>query len=309
MKRAIGNAGWALLLALAALPANAIYPESGWYWNANESGRGFNLEIQDNILFMSAFVYRADGTPVWYVAGGPMANDRTFSADLYETSNGQCLGCAYRPATPVKVGTASITFSNERTAAITLPNATVNVVRQDWSGYGSNSRDALMGEWSSTEGDPAFPVYFGDRISFSLALSDAAGPYAGGWRTGSTSNLAVGSWSATTGSFNILIDSSATFYRFYSFQLVTLNRAEGVYWTYAKTALPTGLGTYFVSHRTKSGAFVRSGVGPGVTKSAATSALRDTIDASMAAQAPAAGEAPAPILEAAQRLESILRKR
>jgi hypothetical protein len=44
MQKFFGRIFWALA-ALAALPANAIYPESGWYWNASESGRGFNIEI------------------------------------------------------------------------------------------------------------------------------------------------------------------------------------------------------------------------------------------------------------------------
>ena len=88
-----------ILLALHALMPGlgyAILPESGWYWNSAESGRGFNIEVQGDGLFLAAFVYRSDGSPVWYSAGGPMASDRNWSADLYETTGGQCLGCTYR---------------------------------------------------------------------------------------------------------------------------------------------------------------------------------------------------------------------
>ena len=293
---------------MAALPASAIYPESGWYWNPNESGRGFNLEIQDNILFLSAFVYRADGTPAWYVASGTMANDKTFSADLYETSNGQCLGCTYRPATTSRIGTASIAFTSERTATITLPGAAISVVRQDWSGSGSSSADALMGEWSSTEGDPASPVYGGDRVSLYIPAVDARGPFVMGKRTGGPANSAVGEWSPSLGAFNLVLDSSTDYFKLYVFGLNAFNRAEGVTWTYLKTSQPVGPGTYYVAHRTKSGAFLRTGTGPAIFKSAAQSQARAAIDALAAQDAPG-GEAPPGVVAAAKRLESVLLRR
>ena len=296
------------LLAMVALPASAIYPESGWYWNPNEGGRGFNLEIQDNTLFMSAFVYRADGTPAWYVAGGPMTSDKTFSADLYETSNGQCLGCAYRPATTNRIGTASIAFSSERSATITLPGAAISVVRQDWSGYGSPSRDALMGEWSSTEGDPASPVYSGDRVSLYIRAVDARGAYVVGKRTGGAANSAVGEWSVSLGAFSVVIDSSADYFKLYIFSLNAFNRAEGVTWTYLKTSQPAGPGTYFVAHRTKSGAYLRTGTGPAIIKNARQSEARAAIDALAAQDAAGGGAAPDGVVEAAKRLELVLRR-
>jgi hypothetical protein len=297
----------AVLLALAALPASAIYPETGWYWNPNESGRGFNLEIQDNVLFMSAFVYRADGTPAWYVAGGPMTDDKNFTADLFETSGGQCLGCAYRPNTATKVGTATVVFSSERAATITLPGATISVIRQDWSGYGSASRDALVGEWSSTEGDPVSPLYSGDRISLYIPQTDAAGPYISGSRTGAVINQAVGEFNLSIGTFSIVLDSSAGFFKLYVFSLNAFNRAEGAVWTYAKTSQPTGPGTYYVAHRTKSGAFLRTGVGPAVFKRAEYSSAQETVDA-LAARS-VEGEAPAGVVETAKRLQALLGKR
>jgi hypothetical protein len=42
-----------VLVALAIFATTAVYamlPENGWYWNRNESGRGFNIEIQNNVL-------------------------------------------------------------------------------------------------------------------------------------------------------------------------------------------------------------------------------------------------------------------
>ncbi len=273
----------ATLLAFAILPARAILPESGWYWHPSESGRGFNLEIQDNALFLAAFVYRPDGSAAWYTGGGAMTSDRTWSAELYETTGGQCIGCPYRLATLLYMGSVSITFTSERSATISLLGSTVNVVRMDWSNSGVASRDSLFGEWSTTEGDPAFPVYFGDRISLYLPRSDSTGTYAAGNRTGSSSNVAVGTYNAGTGMHAILLDSSTSYYSLFLFTMNTFNRVEGRTWTYLKTSSPTGSGMYFLAHRTKSYTRVRGLNGPGVTKSVADDAAREAIDAMRAA--------------------------
>lgn len=276
----------AALLVLVAIPsARAMLPDNGWYWNPAESGRGFNIEIQDNALFMSAFVYRPDGTAAWYVGGGPMSSDRAWTGDLLETLNGQCVGCGYRAPDLIPAGRASITFTSERTATISLLGGTVSVERQDWSGYGSASRDALFGEWSTTEGDPAFPVYFADRISLYLPRSDSAGTYVGGNVTGSSTHIAVGIYSNSLHAYSILVDSSTSFYSLYVFTMNTLNRIEGREWTYRKGDAPTGSGTYFLAHRTKSGARVRGGNAPGVAKSYAEAVDRESIDAARAARA------------------------
>ncbi|NJD18734.1 MAG: hypothetical protein FIA95_05560 [Gemmatimonadetes bacterium] len=274
----------AAFLTFAILPARAILPESGWYWNPAESGRGFNLEIQDNALFLAAFVYRPDGSAAWYTGGGTMGSDRTWTAELYETVGGQCIGCGYRAPTLLYMGNVSITFTNERSAVISMLGNSVSVVRMDWSNSGVASRDALLGEWSTTEGDPAFPVYFADRITLYSPQASSAGPYAGGNVTGSASRLAVGTYTASTATHAILVDSSASYYTLYVFTMRTLNRVEGLSWTYLKTSSPSGSGMYFLAHRTKSYARVRGLNAPGVTKAAMEEPDRDAIDAARAAR-------------------------
>lgn len=277
---------------LAAPVASAMLPDNGWYWNPAESGRGFNIEIQDNALFMSAFVYRPDGTAAWYVGGGPMSSDRAWSGDLYETANGQCIGCPHRAPDLILSGRASITFTSERTASISLLGGTVSVERQDWSGYGSLTHEALLGEWSTTEGDPAFPVYFADRITLSQTRTDSAGAYASGNVTGISSRVAVGDYYSTLRAYNILVDSSTSYYSFYAFTMNTLNRIEGLEWTYRKGESPTGSGTYFVAHRTKSGARVRGMNAPGIAKTDGPGVARNAIDAARAANSSVKGVRP-----------------
>lgn len=43
----------ALFILTASQSVFALLAENGWYWNTSESGRGFNIEIQNNLLFMS----------------------------------------------------------------------------------------------------------------------------------------------------------------------------------------------------------------------------------------------------------------
>ena len=89
------DAGAAVRLAQAN--GHAI-PESGWWWNAAESGRGYSLEIQGNRLFMAAYMYTADGRAVWYVSAGRMNQDGSFQGDVTEYAGGQTLSGAFKPA-------------------------------------------------------------------------------------------------------------------------------------------------------------------------------------------------------------------
>ena len=268
----------------ASTAAGAMLPEGGWYWNPNEGGRGYNIEIQDNVMFMAAFAYRPDGSQVWYAGSGVMSSDRQVRAELFETSGGQCFGCAFRGATTISRGFATVTFTSERAATITLLGTTVNVVRQDWSGVGTLSRDALYGEWSTTEGDTSFPLYSGERITLDTPVTSSGTQYAGGNRTGSTSSLALASYDAGVGGYYMLLDSSTSYYRFYVFTPNAFNHFEGLTWLYLKSSTLSGSGTFLVAHRTKSGSRVRNGIGPGISKSRDVIVDRDSQDAQLFAQ-------------------------
>src|SRR5271169_6591172 len=65
--------------ALFGGSASAVLPDSGWYFNPDESGRGFNIEIQGDTLFMAGLVYDVNGNPIWVISGGPMSADAVYS--------------------------------------------------------------------------------------------------------------------------------------------------------------------------------------------------------------------------------------
>jgi hypothetical protein len=52
------------LLALGASTAHALqYPEDGGWWNPSQSGRGYLIERQGNVMFIASFHYAANGRP------------------------------------------------------------------------------------------------------------------------------------------------------------------------------------------------------------------------------------------------------
>jgi hypothetical protein len=134
----------ALLAATFSLSATATVPQSGFYFNPNESGRGFAIEIQGNALFIAGFLYDAAGNPIWFVSGGPMSGDNTYSAAAYRTANGQPLGGSYRAPTSVPFGTATITFPTTMDANITVNGVSFTVTREI---FGFDPATTYAGTW------------------------------------------------------------------------------------------------------------------------------------------------------------------
>lgn len=113
-----------------------------WY-NPAESGWGANIVQQDDVAFVTLFVYGPNGEPVWY--GAPATHVVAygadgvphFSGDLYQT-RGSWQGGPFDPAafTGIKVGTISLSPLANGSLKIdyTVDAITVSkvVVRQTW---------------------------------------------------------------------------------------------------------------------------------------------------------------------------------
>jgi subtilisin len=100
-------------------PRQPFQPESGWWWNPAESGTGYTIEVQGNQMFMATFLYRSDGSPVWYLANGTMINDQTFTGTLTEYAGGQSLTGTWRPASAQQTaGTVTLQFSTTEAARL-----------------------------------------------------------------------------------------------------------------------------------------------------------------------------------------------
>ncbi|MCU6434029.1 hypothetical protein LPB67_09645 [Undibacterium sp. Jales W-56] len=109
--------------ASAVPPAGT--PQAGWWWNPNEGGRGFSIEIQNGTMFLAGYMYDTGGNPIWYVSGPTaMTNTMTYQGQWLQYGNGQTLTGLYKPASIVNpnVGSITIQFSTTTTAVLTLPD-------------------------------------------------------------------------------------------------------------------------------------------------------------------------------------------
>jgi len=240
---------WVVMGALMGGSAHALLPENGWWWNPNESGRGFNLEIQNDLLYFSTFIYNQDGSPQWYTAVGKITSAGVFTGDLLGFRNGQCVECAYRaPTSQGSPGPVSIKFTSETGGTLTWLGRTVPIVRFAF-GTPAGGLPYLLGEWAYVSGAKSIPVYFADRIIFNQTRVVNGELYAFGNRSGRTgsSNSAIASVSSNL--IYILLDSSTSYYTGYEFTINGLNAGSGKSWTYLKTSLPAGAGTPFVGFR------------------------------------------------------------
>jgi subtilase family serine protease len=108
----------------AAGPAAGM-PQTGWWWNPAESGRGYFLEVQNSTLFMSAFMYNAAGQATWYISQGPMTSTAQYQGQLLACSGGQTLTGPYQaPSCAINAGTVQIQFTSQTTASMILPSGT-----------------------------------------------------------------------------------------------------------------------------------------------------------------------------------------
>ncbi len=98
-------------------------PETGWWWNEAESGRGFAVEIQGNTLFMAGYMYDDGGNPIWYVTTGTMASPTLYQNAWLQFANGQTLTGPFKQNQLINGNAGGITlqFNSTTTATLTLP--------------------------------------------------------------------------------------------------------------------------------------------------------------------------------------------
>ncbi len=102
---------------------SSFQPETGWWWNSSESGRGFYIEKQGTTLFIAGYMYDGSGNPVWYSSGNVMASPTLYQGNWSEYRNGQTLTGAYKaPSAPTNAGSVTLQFTSSTAATLTLPN-------------------------------------------------------------------------------------------------------------------------------------------------------------------------------------------
>jgi hypothetical protein len=105
-------------------PAQSGQPEGGWWWNPQESGRGFFIEWQNGFVDIAGYMYDEAGRPTWYIGVYPTPDPRRFSGTWWTFANGQAMGAPYRPATRTSdnAGSLAVEFTGATTGTLTLPD-------------------------------------------------------------------------------------------------------------------------------------------------------------------------------------------
>jgi len=226
-----------LLCGCFASAANAIAPESGWWWNASESGRGFSIEIQDNTLFMAGFLYDESGAPFWFTSSGRFnASASSFQADMQSFRGGQCFNCPYRlPIASAPIGQLRLTFTSATEGSLTWPFGTVPITRQIY-GVGAGI-DRLLGSFAFSSSGSSGRVNFGNWLRFNRVTNNAS---LGSVAEGATEagRVVVATLTADRRTAIILIDASTSLYELYVVPLSFFGTrgGTGLWTTYFKTA-------------------------------------------------------------------------
>jgi serine protease len=98
-------------------------PESGWWWNEQEGGRGFALEIRNGYLFLAGFMYEQSGRPTWFVTTGPMTDSTHYQGAMGLYGGGQTLNGPFKVTSQTgDLGQIRLSFTGARNATINWPN-------------------------------------------------------------------------------------------------------------------------------------------------------------------------------------------
>lgn len=305
MRLVKGLASLGLASLLCAASAHAYTPESGIWWNPNESGTGVVIEVQDNFMVVAAFVGDAQGKATWYTAGRFLTGNARFDGALDLTVGSQCPGCAYTgfptvqagaggsiriifdPADPTK---ASLTWANGRT--IPIERYPFYLKRPEDGSSVTVNTTKMLGEWQavmdfSSNSQSSFD-YYGDVWVFDQFERDNAtnrwyydgcrpdNSQVGGCSTNALAfHSASGYYDAAAKLQVIVVDDSTANYALYLVEAGT-NDGEGEVTVYPKGQNPSNYNAYPMhAFRTASRTFVQEGTGPSKAKAGAGRGLSE----------------------------------
>jgi hypothetical protein len=125
------------LCAGQSLAESSFSTDASDLWsNLNEQGWGVNVIQQNEILFITFFVYSPSGSPAWYVGSatsyvGNQGSSLIYSGPLYQTS-GPWFGGQFNPAAVGnrQVGTVTFTLDSVSTATIAYSVDGVSISKQ-----------------------------------------------------------------------------------------------------------------------------------------------------------------------------------
>jgi hypothetical protein len=146
---------------IPAAQANTLTTDfTDLWWIPAEDGWGVNIIQQQDILFVTLFVYGQNNVPVWYVGSaiqyqGVVNGQFTFTGPLYQV-NGPWFGGAFNPANVSHRQVGALTFRTGAATTATLTytvdgtSVTKNIERQTWRNqdFAGSYRGAVVGTYT-----------------------------------------------------------------------------------------------------------------------------------------------------------------
>jgi hypothetical protein len=229
----------ALLISLAGLVpyASALTiggPTQGLWYNAQESGRGYDIDLQGDTMIVTTYIYEQSGDPIWYLSSGTYDHATGVFTSSYDSySGGQCFGCPYQAPT-VQSGAAgpiTITFHTNQTATLTYTGGSTEIAKFN---YGFPTRtDVLYGEWALSYETGG--VVGGDWIVLDTPFTDSNGiVLVQGHAAGAPTTDALGYYDPNFREAQISVTQAGTVH-FYRFGVFDDRRMIGI-----ATVTPTG---------------------------------------------------------------------
>jgi hypothetical protein len=214
----------ALCSSVSARPVGG--PTMGLWYNAQESGRGYDIDLQGDTMIVTTYVYESSGDPIWYLSSGTYDHATGVFQSTYDSySNGQCFGCPYQqPDVQIAAaGPITITFYTNQTATLTYPGGSTDIVKYM---YGFPTRtDGLYGEWALSYETGG--VVGGDWIVFDTPYTDSNGlVYVSGHEASAPTTTALGLFNTTVLEAQVLVTQGTT-QRAYQFGVFDDRRAIG----------------------------------------------------------------------------------
>jgi serine protease len=151
-------------------------PNAGWWWRADESGRGFFIEQQGHTVFVSGYLYEADGRPTWFIATGKAENGE-FLGKIQTASGGQALNGPYRVPTVRETNDQiRLKFDGQERAQLSWPGGATTITRFDYGGSGRQSLPDSGWWWAENESGRGYSIEIqGDTLFFAAYMYNDRG--------------------------------------------------------------------------------------------------------------------------------------
>lgn len=109
-----------LLMLASTLAGAQTTSYQGMWWVATESGWGFNVAHQGDVIAAAWYTYDTDGKPMWLVLSAPKQANGSFAGSIYRTTGRPFSQINGSPATSTttQVGNATLSFSSTNAALL-----------------------------------------------------------------------------------------------------------------------------------------------------------------------------------------------